>query len=48
MPLNINTNNLKKMDDLKYIEYKNDFKEFEWNNILEKSNLYKFLEEMKN
>ena len=44
----INTNNLSKMDDLKYIEYKNDFKEFEWNNILQKSNLYKFLEGMKN
>lgn len=48
MPLNINTNNLKKIDDLKKIEYTNDFKEFEWSNVLEKSNLYEFIMGIKN
>ena len=42
MPLNINTNNLKK------IEYTNNLQEFEWSNVLEKSNLYEFIMEIKN
>ena len=44
----INTNNLKKIDDLKKIEYTNDFQEFEWSNVLEKSNLYEFIMGIKN
>ena len=38
----------KKIDDLKKIEYTNNFQEFEWSNVLEKSNLYEFIMEIKN
>jgi len=44
----LNTNNILKIEDLKKIEYTNDFKEFEWSNVLEKSNLYEFIMGIKN
>ncbi|TLS71844.1 glycosyltransferase family 4 protein [Aliarcobacter thereius] len=44
----INTEKLLELNDLRIINYKNDFKKFEWNNVLEKSNLYEFIKEIKN
>ncbi len=44
----INTDHLLKIDNLKSIKCKKDFREFEWSEVLEKSNLYEFLNQIKN